>query len=190
MLSAKEMVLELSRSDLGLRNRDLNGSWKISDYPQTQNRIKTTRLRMRLNGADPSPEISGVEELPGKISYLIGRAPVGWRTKIPIFSRVRYGRIYKGVDMVVYGNHRLPEYDFVVKPGAGPKIIEAAFHGSRKITLGASGSSALLRSFDSAGAWASIDKDIADKVVLSLAVDPVNPSTIYAGTQRGRIQEH
>ncbi len=136
MLSAKEIVMELSRSDLGLRNRDLNGSWKISDYPQTQNRIKTpAKLKMKLGRANPRPEISGVEELLGRCNYFTGSDPAGWRTNIRTFSRVRYSRIYKGVDMVFYGNQRQLEYDFIVEPGASPKPIEIAFEGAEKITL-------------------------------------------------------
>jgi hypothetical protein len=41
--------------------------------------------------------------------------------------------MYRGIDMVYYGNQRQLEYDFVVAPGADPKQIRIAFQGARKM---------------------------------------------------------
>ncbi|MBI4464852.1 MAG: SBBP repeat-containing protein [Acidobacteria bacterium] len=87
-------------------------------------------LRMRLVGANPAPEITGMEELPGKVNYFIGNDPEKWRTNVATYAKVLYEDVYPGIDVVYYGNQRQLEYDFVVAPGADPRAIRLAFLGT------------------------------------------------------------
>ncbi len=45
-----------------------------------------------------------------------------------------------GIDVVYYGNQRELEYDFVVAPGANPKVIKFRVEGAERIRLDESGS--------------------------------------------------
>jgi hypothetical protein len=85
--------------------------------------LNTSVVRMKLVGANPGAEVSGLEELPGKSNYFIGNDPKEWRTNVPNYAKVRYQEVYPGVDLVYYGNQRQLEYDFVVAPGTDPKAI-------------------------------------------------------------------
>jgi len=91
-------------------------------------------LHMRLQDAATSPRITGVDQLPGKVNYLVGNKS-DWRTNIPTYERVRYEQIYSGIDLVYYGNQRQLEYDFVIAPGASFKQIRMAFDGAGKLKL-------------------------------------------------------
>ena len=84
-------------------------------------------LRMRLVGANPSPEISGVDETSAKSNYFIGNDRSKWRRNVSNFGKVRYAGVYPGVDLVFYGNQQQLEYDFVVAPGADPNVISLGF---------------------------------------------------------------
>jgi uncharacterized repeat protein (TIGR01451 family) len=95
----------------------------------------STALRMYLQGVATSPRISGVDELPGKVNYLLGRESDKWRTNIPTYARVSYEQIYPGVDLIYYGNQRQLEYDFVIAPGVSFKQIRLAFDGTSKPRL-------------------------------------------------------
>ncbi|MFQ5674234.1 MAG: hypothetical protein ACE5G9_14225 [Nitrospinales bacterium] len=86
-------------------------------------------VRMRLANANPSPAVSGVDQLPGKSNYFTGSDPKQWRTNVANYKKVRYEAVYPGIDLVYYGNQRQLEYDFIVAPGADPKAIELAFQG-------------------------------------------------------------
>lgn len=79
-------------------------------------------LRMKLIGANPTPQITGIEELPGKVNYFIGKDPKKWRNNIPNYAKVRYEAVYPGIDLVYYGNQRQLEYDFIVLPGANLSV--------------------------------------------------------------------
>src|SRR4030095_11588620 len=54
-------------------------------------------LRVRLEGADAAAQVDGIDELPGKTNYLIGKDASRWRTDVPSYARVQYQNIYPGV---------------------------------------------------------------------------------------------
>lgn len=101
--------------------------------------IKQSVVRMKLEGANPSPAIDGMEQLPGIVNYFIGNDPAKWRTKIPIYAKVHYKEAYPGIDLAYYGNQGKLEYDFIVAPGADPNQIKLAFEGASDIRIAASG---------------------------------------------------
>ncbi len=91
--------------------------------------IAHAALRMRLAGADAAAKVSGLEQLPGKVNYFRGNDPKKWRTNVPTYAKVKYAKVYPGIDLVYYGDHRHLEYDFVVAPDADPRSIVIAFDG-------------------------------------------------------------
>ncbi|HEX9392065.1 MAG TPA: SBBP repeat-containing protein [Usitatibacteraceae bacterium] len=92
-------------------------------------------LRMALAGATPAPPLSGLEELPGKVNYFIGKDPSHWQIKVPTYAKVRYLGVYPGIDLIYRGNQRQLEYDFVLAPGADPKRIALVFQGARRLEI-------------------------------------------------------
>jgi len=101
--------------------------------------LKSSVVRMNFAGAKPTPRVVGVDELPGKSNYFIGNNPAKWRTGVSNYAKVKYEGIYPGVDLVMYGNQRQLEYDFVVAPGTNPNSIRLAFEGVRQMRLDARG---------------------------------------------------
>jgi hypothetical protein len=95
---------------------------------------KSGVLRMKLLGANPAPDVSGVDEMPGKSNYFIGNDAKQWHTNVPMYAKVKYKSVYSGIDLVYYGNQRQLEYDFVVAPGADPRRIQLGVCGARKIS--------------------------------------------------------
>src|ERR1700722_16126912 len=100
---------------------------------------KFSTLRMRLDGSNPSAEITGLDRTTTKINYFIGNDPKKWHTEVPAYSKVKYSGIYPGVDLMFYGNRRELEYDFVVAPGADPTSIALNVQGARKMYVDAHG---------------------------------------------------
>ena len=87
-------------------------------------------IRMRLDGANTSAQVSGASPLPGKSNYFIGNNPSKWQQNVPQFAQVEYQAVYPGVDLVYYGNEGQLEYDFRVAPGADPNQIALSFNGA------------------------------------------------------------
>ena len=101
--------------------------------------MKTTVIRMQLQGANPAPAIAANEPLPGRSNYFIGSNRDKWVTDVPSFGRVKYSGIYPGVDLEFYGNQRHLEYDFTVAPGANPKVISLKIEGAQKLAINSHG---------------------------------------------------
>ncbi len=95
---------------------------------------------MQLIGANTRAKAAGVDPLPGKANYFIGNDPAKWHPDVPTFARVRYSDVYPGIDLIYYGNQegRL-EHDFVVAPGADPKLIEIGLKGKQEAAANHSG---------------------------------------------------
>jgi uncharacterized protein (TIGR03437 family) len=88
-------------------------------------------VRMKL----PRTKPEGADELEAKSNYYLGSNPSKWRTGIPNFARVRYGNVFRGVDLAVYGNGQRIEYDWIVAPGADPRSIRFSFTGVSKMRV-------------------------------------------------------
>ncbi len=96
-------------------------------------------VRMRMLGANRDARISGLDQLPGKLSYFLGDDPKHWRTDAPTFGKVKYEAIYPGIDLLFHGDRQQIEYDFVVAPNADPNAIRLDFKGARRLRLDANG---------------------------------------------------
>jgi hypothetical protein len=110
-----------------------------SIYSQHQVDRNPAALRISLTGANKAAKARGVRELPGRSNYFIGSDPGKWRVNVPTYSRIEYESIYRGVDLVYYGNQGQLEYDFIVAPGASYKVIRIRFEGGDNLRLDEAG---------------------------------------------------
>ena len=133
-LTSNEAVLVLSQSE----SRDRKAS-RVARAAVGATHRKSAVVRMTLVNANPRLQATGHDELPGKSNYFIGNDPAKWRTNIPTYAKVKYEGVYPGVDLVYYGNHGQLEYDFVVAPGADPRLVTLAFEGAREVHIDARG---------------------------------------------------
>jgi photosystem II stability/assembly factor-like uncharacterized protein len=97
-------------------------------------------LRLKMIGANADAKVEGHDELPGKVNYFVGNDPEKWRRNISTYRKVYFKDVYPGIDIVYYGNQRQLEYDFVIAPGANPKVIKFRVEGADRIRLDESGS--------------------------------------------------
>ncbi len=128
-LTADEAVLVLTKPNADAKD----------DARSAKARGESVALRMSLVGAAHKPVVTGLDELPGKANYFIGKDRSKWRTNVPTYAKVQYQSVYPGIDLVYYGNQRQLEYDFVVAPGADPKKIVLGFKGAEKLEIDAQG---------------------------------------------------
>ncbi len=96
-----------------------------------------TRIDLRLLHSLPAA-IEPLEPTTTRTDYFVG-ARRNWHSGVPSYAKVRYRRVYPGVDVVYYGNGSQLEYDFVVAPGGDPSAIQMEFAGASKLALTANG---------------------------------------------------
>ncbi|HTD43587.1 MAG TPA: SBBP repeat-containing protein [Bryobacteraceae bacterium] len=95
--------------------------------------------RMTLMGANLRPRFEPLDKQSGISNYFIGNDPLKWRTNITNYGKVALRDVYPGIDLVFYGNERQLEYDWIVAPGADPKLIHVKCEGPSQVTKNASG---------------------------------------------------
>ena len=61
--------------------------------------------------------------------------PSRWRTGISTYEKARFEGVYKGIDLLYYGNQRQLEYDFILAPGADSRQIRMAFDGASAVQI-------------------------------------------------------
>ena len=96
-------------------------------------------LRMQFLGSNKTVDAQVSDLLPGTSNYFIGNDPAKWRTNIPTYAKVRYPKVYDGIDLVYYGNQRQLEFDFIVAPYADPRSIQLQLKGAAHLAESASG---------------------------------------------------
>jgi hypothetical protein len=145
-LRSSEAVFVLRNSDCGTPNEERAESSLTTDAPRRKADAQSSNcnqqskvLRMRLVGASAGSRAEGSDELAGKANYFVGDDPSKWRTNASTFGRVRYAEVYRGVDVVYYGNNRQLEYDFRVAPGADARAVSLEFEGADKVEVDAGG---------------------------------------------------
>jgi hypothetical protein len=133
-LTATEAVLALRPPHAG-HTSPRTGHLASATDPEDRQGSGQTVLRLRLLGANPQPQVAGLDELAGMVPYFKGNDPAQWRANIPIYAKVKYEGVYPGVDLIYYGNQRQLEYDFVVAPGADPQVIGLSFQGADHLAI-------------------------------------------------------
>jgi hypothetical protein len=118
------------------KKKGFGGASKVNFAGST---VPSTALRMELIGANRAPSMTGLEELPGKVNYLIGSDPAKWQTGVPLFSRVEAKQVYPGVDLAFHGAAGALEYDFVVAAGADPSQVKFRIRGAKRIAIDRAG---------------------------------------------------
>ncbi len=132
-LSAGGMVLTLRPTKVTARDTT------DSALNKNPKQVSGVTLRFMLLGANSTPEIVGEDQQVGTVNYFIGSDSAKWHRNVPTYARVRYRNVYPGIDLVYYGSHEQLEYDFVVSPGANPRLIRFEIEGASEIALDEAG---------------------------------------------------
>jgi hypothetical protein len=80
--------------------------------------------RLMFVGSDSDPVMVPVEETKLRVNYFKGKDKSQWHCDIPTSKAVLYKRLYKNIDLKVYGIEKAIEYDWIVKPGGNPEDIK------------------------------------------------------------------
>ena len=152
-LTGTEAVLSLRSSQPSLDNSELSTQNSALAAPAV--------LRLTLEGANPSPLVTGLDPLEGVVNYFVGDDPSQWRTGIETYAKVTYDEVYDGIDLVFYGNQRQLEYDWIVAPGADASQIGLGIEGASSVTLDAEGALQLV----TVGGTVELQKPYAYQVI-------------------------
>ncbi len=134
-LGSREMWITLANPT----NRAQALAPRAGSNPHSSPRSVPHSIALQVNflGAPSQPQLEGLDPLPTKTNYYMGRDPSLWHTNIANYASVRYHEVYPGIDLLFHGKRGHLEYDFVVAPGADPGVIQMEIRGARRVRLSA-----------------------------------------------------
>ena len=96
-------------------------------------------VRIHYRGANETPQVVGLGELPGVVNVLKGNDPSKWRTNLPTYSGIAYRELYPGIELHYEGTDGNLKSTFHVAPGANPASIVWSYKGADSVTVDGSG---------------------------------------------------
>ena len=92
-------------------------------------------IRLRFEGANPTPEVSGIEPLPGRVNYFSGNDPTRWQTDLPTYAGVVYQQLYEGIDLRFDGATSRLKGTYTLAPGVDPRLIRWRYEGTAEVQV-------------------------------------------------------
>ena len=92
-------------------------------------------VQLVFAGANPAPQVVGLDALSGTANYLLGTNRHAWTTKLPTYGRVAYRGLYPGIDLAFHGRQGTLEYDWLLAPRAAAGRIRLAVHGAGHLQI-------------------------------------------------------
>jgi uncharacterized protein (TIGR03437 family) len=107
---------------------------------------KSANIQTTLLGANQKAALEPAEPLAVRTNYFLGSDSRAWSKDIHNYARIRVVHAYPGIDLVFHGDAGALEYDFVVSPGADPRVIQFDVRGAENLRLDSLGSLVLTTS--------------------------------------------
>lgn len=102
--------------------------------PSTQ-QIKGNLHTMTFAHANAEAKLIGEEGYADYINFYLGNDPTKWAEKVPVFSKVKYSQIYKGIDVVFEVIDDQLKYTFYVAPYADVSQIQLFYEGMENMGI-------------------------------------------------------
>ena len=103
--------------------------------PRFEPRPPGVVVRLQFEGANQTPEVSGIDSLPGTVNYVLGNDRAKWRTNLPSYAATVYRGLYPGIDLRYDGADGRLKGTYAVAPGADPDRIHWRYRGARSVRI-------------------------------------------------------
>lgn len=87
-------------------------------------------FRLKLVGSNPLPSVSEAFPHEHSNNYFLGNDPKNWKSDLKAFRQITFHDVYDGVNMHVYVNGSNVKYEFELKAGISPDIIQLKIEGT------------------------------------------------------------
>lgn len=138
------------------------------------------QITFDLVGASPAATITGRDQLPGIVNYMIGNNRANWHLSVPTYGAVVTSNAYPGIALAWHPSASGAEYEFDIAPGRDPSAI--VWHISGAASKHINGAGALV--IDTA-AGAVTERPPYAYQVLNGARTPVASSFVLRGDDVG-----
>jgi len=133
------VLLKPGEAVLALNGKKPKASTQTEARSGSAGALPPAHISMKLEDANSTPFVSGVDQQVAQANYFIGNDSAKWVRGIDTYSGVLYTDVYNGVDLMFHSNQRQLEYDFMIAPQADPNQIRVRFDGADDLRLTSDG---------------------------------------------------
>ncbi len=94
-------------------------------------------VRIRFDGADAAPAVTGLDRLSGTANSFVGNNPAAWRADLPTYAGIGYAHLYPGIDLHYDGLDGQLKGTYTVAPGADPTLVRWRYVGVQDVHVDA-----------------------------------------------------
>lgn len=131
VVSLPPVELELARQDTGRELKDDERQQRINQALK----LPPTVVRMRFDGANPTPRVVGGEQAEEQLNYFLGSDESKWVTDTPTYNSIVYEQLYAGIDVHYTTSEGQIKSTYQVAPEVDPTQIRWHYQGANRIRL-------------------------------------------------------
>ncbi len=91
----------------------------------------TEFIKMRCHRGNENAKIVGANQIGASSNYFLGANPANWYTSVQHYQLIKYVEIYPEIDLIFHQKENELEFDFEIRPGAEPGLIQLHFGNVR-----------------------------------------------------------
>lgn len=91
-------------------------------------------VKLDFVGANPDVQPEGKGKQNTIVSYFKGK-PEDWKTGCSTYRKIVYENVWPGIDLFYSGTVNKLKYEFIVKPGSDPSVIQLSYRGVSDVSV-------------------------------------------------------
>ena len=99
------------------------------------NKILGHRYESIFIGSNTNTVIQGGKKINSYHNYFIGKDSTNWKSRVPLYTEIKYIDVYKNIDVKYYSSGGKLKYDFTIHPKASPENIKIKYVGIDSIYI-------------------------------------------------------
>lgn len=98
-------------------------------------KLRQELIAAQFVGAQKITDVEKAKSAPEYFNYFIGNDRSKWASHVKAYADVRLNGLYPGIDLHYNNQGDFLKYDFVVAPGADPKLIQIQYQNAKAIEI-------------------------------------------------------
>ncbi len=109
--------------------KDLEKANEVLEATGENIKVKGHTYKVNFIGANKNSRFTGENKKNNYNNYFIGNDKSKWASNVGNYGSITQQNVYTGIDLKVYSGDKTIKYDFIVRKGANPNVIQMTFDG-------------------------------------------------------------
>ena len=131
-LEGQTLTFDITR----LSELEAFSKFKHGEDVEMPDTIHSHVFKIHLKNSQTPSSVEVKNQWPDYVNYYLGDDESSWASNVKQYAEVIFRDIYPGIDVRYYSMNQNFKYDFILKPGADPSLIQMEYEGVDDLKLG------------------------------------------------------